>query len=1063
LLVRYIRDWLNGSTDGNPNSHWVEIQAFDRISGTNVALNKTVSFIPGAVIVGSASLVTNGDIATESYVYTTSPAISYTQIDLGSALDLGSIKVWHYYGDSRTYNNTKTEVSTDGATWVTIFDSTVSGQYAETAAGRSTALPASGVQVSATESASISQPNQVADGISVPSYKWFSLQDNKLDGTYHPMDSTLGNQVGWWGTSLSDAGGVLSAAPAITYTASMSVHTIQVTGDSLLNEYPVDFTVKLYSGTTLLYTHTVVGNTLVNYTASIALYDVTSIVLTVTKVNKASRVVKILESVTMIDTIISADILKPNVAGVSTPVTNSLNTADTLKPNTADVSTPVTNLLGRADTLTPKTSDVSFFTQYEIWRNDTLTPKTDETKAITVSFTRTDILTPKILETKTITVSFSRTDLILVRQDLEGEEFVANLFRPDNLNTMLSETKVLKNIHSVSDGDTRQIFGRVQITYSDIFLDASLVISSSSGSGRYTKPQNTANGKDSVNRKLFSLHENKLDGTYFPLDGGVEGDNGWWSDVLSDVTGKFAVGSEPTLTISFETRPVFYLQVIGDDQTNNYPVDFTIRLMGAANAIIHETIVTGNTLVRWRQDFATSYADVEKMQLIINKINKPNSASKIMEFYTLVKELYEADEITSINLLEEQVFEDRSLPIGNISSNEIDIVLNNADGRFDPGNSDSILHRVLKKNRRVQAWLGAEIVPGEIEWHSLGVFWTLDWNAPRDSTDVSFSARDRLELLRSSDFKGTEVMVDISLFSLAALVLMDSGLTSDQYVIDPSLEAMVLPYAWFERTTHRAALADIAIAALGRVYCDREGRVVVEAYQPQPYSMYEMTDDTSIVRMDNPLKWSQIVNYVEVTSSPMTVQLEEAVYTASPDPITLLPNETKVEVFIFNKIPVTQIVAPTFTADPSVTITNVDYYSWGVEVTFQNASAASQNVTQLVVRGRPLIVTGSRVLIAKDDINVRDNGKQPKNMKHRFIQAAVRAQQIADSILATYKDPRFDAEVKTRGNPALQLGDRVTLPDYANRRTQDYQVYRQKITWDGGLEATVQAQKLGGS
>ena len=37
--------------------------------------------------------------------------------------------------DGRTYHNTKIEVSADGTNWTTLFDSAVSGEYAETSAG----------------------------------------------------------------------------------------------------------------------------------------------------------------------------------------------------------------------------------------------------------------------------------------------------------------------------------------------------------------------------------------------------------------------------------------------------------------------------------------------------------------------------------------------------------------------------------------------------------------------------------------------------------------------------------------------------------------------------------------------------------------------------------------------------------------------------------------------------------------------------------------------------------------------------------------------------------------
>src|SRR5205085_3990380 len=49
--------------------------------------------------------------------------------------DIDYIKSWHYYGDVRNYHNTKIEVSEDGVVWKTLFDSTLTGEYQETAEG----------------------------------------------------------------------------------------------------------------------------------------------------------------------------------------------------------------------------------------------------------------------------------------------------------------------------------------------------------------------------------------------------------------------------------------------------------------------------------------------------------------------------------------------------------------------------------------------------------------------------------------------------------------------------------------------------------------------------------------------------------------------------------------------------------------------------------------------------------------------------------------------------------------------------------------------------------------
>jgi len=68
------------------------------------------------------------------------------QLDLGAVYTVDKVKVWHYAADGRTYHNTKTQVSENGSSWYTVFDSAVSGEYAETAEGKTHTFSARNVR-----------------------------------------------------------------------------------------------------------------------------------------------------------------------------------------------------------------------------------------------------------------------------------------------------------------------------------------------------------------------------------------------------------------------------------------------------------------------------------------------------------------------------------------------------------------------------------------------------------------------------------------------------------------------------------------------------------------------------------------------------------------------------------------------------------------------------------------------------------------------------------------------------------------------------------------------------
>lgn len=132
---RYVRDYVNGST-ANVSNHWVEIQVFDK-DGTNIALGKPVT---GSVAVADAlrpyGWATDGDLNSANWTASTTSGLQYVEIDLGAEYEIASIKVWHYYADGRTYNNSKTVLEKTGhtGTWA-IFDSAWSGIYAEATTG----------------------------------------------------------------------------------------------------------------------------------------------------------------------------------------------------------------------------------------------------------------------------------------------------------------------------------------------------------------------------------------------------------------------------------------------------------------------------------------------------------------------------------------------------------------------------------------------------------------------------------------------------------------------------------------------------------------------------------------------------------------------------------------------------------------------------------------------------------------------------------------------------------------------------------------------------------------
>ncbi len=259
--------------------------------------------------------------------------------------------------------------------------------------------------------------------------------------------------------------------------------------------------------------------------------------------------------------------------------------------------------------------------------------------------------------------------------------------------------------------DRRQVLARVEIDYTDPFIDQSLTIEANE-QANVSYPQQTADSMDQTTRKYACL-----DGTWDLTSGEyhlapsadqlTQQQMGWWGAQFADQDGYFSQ-PYPTLTVRHLPRPIRSLRVVGDTAREEWPVDFQIKLYGPDDTLLKTETITDNDQISWSKTLDPQVLDVAKQELIITRWSLSGTCAKIIEFFTSIREVYETGDLVSLRLLEEREASQGSLPVGNISSNEITLALNNEDKKFDVDNEQSPLKNLLKPNRRIQAWLGTE-------------------------------------------------------------------------------------------------------------------------------------------------------------------------------------------------------------------------------------------------------------------------------------------------------------------------------------------------------------------
>jgi len=260
--------------------------------------------------------------------------------------------------------------------------------------------------------------------------------------------------------------------------------------------------------------------------------------------------------------------------------------------------------------------------------------------------------------------------------------------------------------------DRRHVLARVLVDYTDPFLDQSLEVAVNE-QANISYPQQTADSVDTATHKWAAL-DGSWDittGEYHlapPPEKLAQYQFGWWGSQLAGTGGVFAT-PYPALTVTHLPRPIHTLRVVGDTARVEYPVDFEIKLYGPDDTLLKTETVTGNDQVSWSKTLDSHVVDVAKQVLTITKWSHEGRQAKIIEFFTSIREVYETGDLVSIRLLEEREASQGSLPVGNISSNEITLALNNENKKFDVDNEQSPLKNLLKPNRRIQVWLGISL------------------------------------------------------------------------------------------------------------------------------------------------------------------------------------------------------------------------------------------------------------------------------------------------------------------------------------------------------------------
>lgn len=551
---------------------------------------------------------------------------------------------------------------------------------------------------------------------------------------------------------------------------------------------------------------------------------------------------------------------------------------------------------------------------------------------------------------------------------------------------------------------------------------------------------------------------------------------GWYSANVCDTNGNFANDPYPQLQVHYQARLVTSLYIAGHSDTE-YPKDFLVYLDNDANPTY---VVSGNTDRVWTRSI-TPRTNSTKIRLIITKWSRGNTVAKIVEFYTIEQSSFDGDTIVGLDLIEEREIRNGSSPVGNISINEIDITMQNIEvddsiNPFTPGNPNSKFVNFLKANRRVIAYYGF-LRGGQTEYVKVGTYWTDDWTCKDTDYTVKVSAQDRLKFFKDVKFRG-ELKHNISLYDLSIYVLelAKQQIMSDiVYDIDTELQSIIIPIAYFDDMSYFEVLRRICEAACGTCYMSRDDVLIIESYKKNYDGtpvLYVTRDN--ILSKDQPINRDDLRNVVEVEINELSLKEEDGSTTvtiyemeddAEPYAITGGQSDFIVEIEYRDKPCFDQhIIFESLDDCSPYANTKSIYYSWGCRLYIDNL-IGTPGTFKIKITGKVYknVVIDKYTLPFEDDVTgqnlIKEYGRKVLVYKNPLVQSGGSYVEIANALYMSYSISRRDLTMNWRGDPSIELGDIITVNDYASN-TVNYVVYKNKWDFDGGLKCTTNARRV---
>lgn len=528
----------------------------------------------------------------------------------------------------------------------------------------------------------------------------------------------------------------------------------------------------------------------------------------------------------------------------------------------------------------------------------------------------------------------------------------------------------------------------------------------------------------------------------------IQESQGWRGQSVADTGG--TLQPEP-LTVNYTPAVnAKHLWVIA--RQGNYPTDFTVEIK-VNNVWTTVATVTNHNRWYWFMQLANVTA-IESVRLIVTRISTSNEPLLIMECGVITKVVFTKEDISDVDLLAEISTEAHN-PVGRITANDLDAVVSNENGWFSTTN-EGPLQGLIKPNLKMKMHTGVRLPNGQYEFVCWGTYYIQDWVAPSSELTANLVGKDRLHSILSKPTPDLLPAKGLTLKQMFERLFYALGLTSSDFYVDASLNRIV-PVSWITPGKVEDCLTNYCTAGLCTVYVNNYDKIIVSnLYRSNIVPVDTWTEDNQMMSFSNPQSFLSTYASVEVPAN--NPYLSDVTSVAKIEDIEIGTGTTALQDIKFNKV----IGNISYVWLQNAVNCKVQDTAYGAKTgTITIANSGAPETISVWVFAQTIEASGPMARAVDNDLYEVWPDRVLK-IDNPFIQKPVDATNYATAMLKVASDPKAFFRVSTRGNPAIELLDVVTIAKAQTLKIATdilAVVVRQKITYNGGLNAELVLRK----